>query len=125
MFAAYGIPKAITDAEAANWRATTEHLTCVGPDGKVVFAKGDGHDHQVEIPDELMAKMEGATVAHNHPFGWTFPAGDPRHAGYAPSRDDLAVAIEGKAASFGTTTPDSLYVVTPAGGRSQFGPQDR
>ena len=86
--------------------------------GKEVFTKtqmghAEGNTYAVDVSDEELAKLNGTVFTHNHPSGWDYASGDPRHNGNSFSRDDLSLAMKGHFAELRAVTPTTIFSMKP------------
>jgi hypothetical protein len=52
-----------------------------------------------------LTTMKDATLTHNHPLGWAYPATDPRRAGNSFSENDFHFAVAADVAELRVVTP--------------------
>ena len=56
----------------------------------------------------------GVTLVHNHPLGWQYSPGDPRHAGSSFSPEDIGTACYAELAEIRAVGPLCKYSMRPA-----------
>ncbi len=86
--------------------------------GAVVLTKDAQPDepYTLRFTEEEIAAMravQGAVFIHNHPHGWHYDAGDPRHGGYSFSPEDIRLACKARIAEIRAVSPRYRYSMQP------------
>jgi len=65
---------------------------------------------------DQIRRIDSATLTHNHPLGWRFPAVDPRHAGNSFSLEDVVTACDAETRELRAVGPKCAYSMQPPAG---------
>ena len=77
----------------------------------------DGDQFSLTFEDSQVPLLKDSVLTHNHPDGWQFPEGHPRHKGNSFSESDIVLASMGDVAEVRAIAVGYRYSMTrPPGG---------
>ena len=103
---------AIEEARLRNIMTHEEAVLIDSATGDVIWRKS-GRASSVDFDDDEIAQMRGQVLTHNHPWGWRFPANDPRRSGSSFSAADITMLVVGQLAEVRAVSPRYLYRAQP------------
>ncbi len=93
-----------------------ESAFALGSTGNVVLEKDSEADFEIEFTNaeiELLRNAGGVIFTHNHPRGWEYAPGDPRHAGFSFSPHDILLACRAELIEIRAVSPRFRFSMKP------------
>ena len=81
--------------------------------GQVIGDRIPGERTRTRFTGKQLQDMKGNVLSHNHPAGWSYPEGDPRHDGAGFSIADVRMMADWQLAEVRAVTPRFLYRLRP------------